>query len=407
MSLRRRAIALALAGMLQSAPAIADIGPADREPEAVRLAFHADRADPAFGSVDLIGLSAGTMASLSRDPPPDDRLRASFRVIVVTSEPSEPDNPAVFGQYAVMPDRVRFTPRFPPVPGVPYRAVVDLTALTAAPSPQLPPLDFSLARPAEAPPAHVERIYPSGDTLPANLLRLYIVFSAPMQRGHAQDQIRLIGRSGRPDPAAFYRSPVELWDPSMRRLTLLMDPGRVKRGVGPNRAIGAPLRPGRRYTLVVGRGMTDASGQQMPAAYSRSFKAAAAVRTAIDPRQWSVRSPAAGSRDALTVTLPIALDWALMARGLQVIGPDGTAASGRIAIDRHEHRWSIEPNSPWSAGAYSLRVDGSFEDVAGNTVGAPFDGKASGADRADAANPSFPPLRIRVDAKARRARMSN
>ena len=36
----------------------------------------------------------------------------------------------------------------------------------------------------------------------------------------------------------------ELWDPGMQRLTLLLDPGRIKRGVGPNLEAGLALERG-------------------------------------------------------------------------------------------------------------------------------------------------------------------
>jgi len=243
--------------------------------------------------------------------------------------------------------------------------------------------------------ADVMRTYPSAEVVPANLLRIYVLFSAPMQQGHARDQITLLDANGRRDTAAFFQSPVELWDPSMRRLTVLFDPGRIKRGVGPNRELGAPLRRGGRYTLVIGKGMVDAEGRRLRAVYSKTFTVSAAVRAAIDPRSWSVRDPVAGARGALTVTSPISLDWALMARDIQIIGPDGGAVSGRITIDRHEHRWSMRPDRPWLAGVYSLRVDGTLEDVIGNTIGAPFDVEAAAGDLPNAAKAWSLPVKIR------------
>ena len=50
---------------------------------------------------------------------------------------------------------------------------------------------------------------------------------------------------------AFLALDQELWDPVRRRITLLFDPGRVKRGVRTNLESGAPLVAGRRYRLVI------------------------------------------------------------------------------------------------------------------------------------------------------------
>jgi hypothetical protein len=61
----------------------------------------------------------------------------------------------------------------------------------------------------------------------------------------------------------LYRAPVELWDRSMQHLTILVDPGRLKRGVGPNRELGPPLKVGDEYALVAGSGLVDLSGEPL------------------------------------------------------------------------------------------------------------------------------------------------
>mgnify|MGYP003346898067 CR=1 FL=1 len=76
----------------------------------------------------------------------------------------------------------------------------------------------------------VTQIYPSADVLPENTLKFYVHFSAPMSRGHSYDHIRLLDEANRPVELAFLELAEELWSPDMLRLTLLMDPGRIKRG---------------------------------------------------------------------------------------------------------------------------------------------------------------------------------
>ena len=46
----------------------------------------------------------------------------------------------------------------------------------------------------------------------------------------------------------------------MTRLTLLLDPGRIKRGVRPLEEIGGALQVGRTYTLVIDDAWPDAKG---------------------------------------------------------------------------------------------------------------------------------------------------
>ncbi|HKE28539.1 MAG TPA: hypothetical protein VKB88_39585, partial [Bryobacteraceae bacterium] len=87
------------------------------------------------------------------------------------------DVPPLLGSYTVEKGSLVFHPRFPLEPGVRYRAV--FRAPSAAPLERIfngPPKDTTRS-------TRVEHVYPSGDLLPGNLLRLYVYFSAPMSQG--------------------------------------------------------------------------------------------------------------------------------------------------------------------------------------------------------------------------------
>jgi hypothetical protein len=344
------------------------------------LYFHASAGDPAFGSVDLQNLSAGMVAQLRRADPSTAQWQSSFAVFVDQAgspasalSPSE-NLPPILGQYQILPNGVRFTPRFPPLQGLKYHATADLSAVLGSlgPANRLS-LAFSLPPAAVTASTVVDKVFPSGDVLPENLLRFYVFFSAPMQRGQARDQIVLLGPDGQPVSAAFFNAPTELWDPAMERLTVLLDPGRIKRGVGPNVELGPPLRQGDRYTLVIGTHMIDATGNRLRGTFAKSFRVAAANRKAIDPRQWIVTPPAGGTRQALALTFPAPLDQALLSRDIRIVGAGQKPVAGDIEIDQHETRWAFTPSAPWQAGLYHVEVGASLEDVSGNTIWAPFD----------------------------------
>ena len=194
-----------------------------------------------------------------------------------------------------------------------------------------------------------------------------------MSRGHIYQHIHLLDAAGQEVELPFLELDQELWDPAMTRLTLLLDPGRIKRGVRPLEEIGSSLQPGRRYTLVIDHAWTDATGEPLRADYRKSFSVSAAERTPPNPANWRVTSPAAGSRAALVVAFPRPMDRALALRLIRVAAPDGRDLDGTVELGEQERRWTFTPAAPWSAGAHALVIATTIEDLAGNNIGKAFD----------------------------------
>jgi len=222
--------------------------------------------------------------------------------------------------------------------------------------------------------ARVEHVYPSGDVLPSNQLRLYIYFSGPMSRGEAGRYIHVLDESGKDLQGAqgVFLPGEELWDPGFRRLTMTFDPGRIKRGLTSNEKIGPPIAEGKRYTLVIDREWPDANGAPMVEGFRKSFRGGPAERNPPDPKQWRVTAPHAGTLDALVVDFPTAMNYTLLQRMLHVSGEQGGVA-GTVHVERQETEWRFTPQAPWKKGLYQLVVDTGIEDLAGNHIGQPFD----------------------------------
>ena len=103
-------------------------------------------------------------------------------------------------------------------------------------------------------------IYPTASELPENLLRLYVYFPRPMALTEGMDNIVLLNDKGMPVTGAFLPTHRELWSPERQRLTLLLDPGRVKSGLAAQELMGRALVSGRSYTLVVSGSSLDVMG---------------------------------------------------------------------------------------------------------------------------------------------------
>jgi hypothetical protein len=284
------------------------------------------------------------------------------------------DLPDISGEREVVGGTVRFIPDFPFEPGVRFRAILDLGALGQPGLVEVLSHEFSFPKEAPVTEPEVSQVFPSSDVLPENLLRFCVRFSRPMQRGRAEANVTVLRSDGSPAPDVLYRAPVELWDTSMTCLTILLDPGRLKRGVGPNRMLGPPLKVGERYILAVGPGMIDVHGRPLRQRFTKAFTVCEAVRAPIEIEDWRIVPPTADSRDPLDLTFPTPLDWAGLWQGITVVLEGGEQISGRVGIDQDETRWRFTPDAAWRAGLHSIRISPSLEDACGNTPYGAFDG---------------------------------
>jgi hypothetical protein len=345
------------------------------------LAISVNPCEGAPGGVRVGPLNADLAAFLANPKQAVGLLASVLRVKVVESDVSgDEELPDVLGRYHVSEAGLQFVPLFPFERGIEYRASFDTGQFDHPDFGDALTLTFLLPKEPSTRPAEVTNIFPSSDMLPENLLRFYVCFSHPMQRGRAQAEILILGPDGQPSPDVLYRAPVELWDRSMRQLTILLDPGRLKRGVGPNRELGPPLKDGQTYTLAVGQGMTDIFGNQLSNPVYKRFDVNEAIRDPILVEQWKLVLPLAESRQPLTLTFPRPLDWALFPHAIVVESACGQPINGQVEISHTETRWAFVPTVPWNKSSYRVRVASDLEDLCGNSLIAPFDRGLRAAD---------------------------
>lgn len=338
--------------------------------------------DPARVVVS-IALDAAPSDDWAEGKPVDESTGQQWLRLGIVDEPSGRVGEPLFGRYEHRHGRLIFVPRRGLVPGCLYRAEAFADGRVVAATAYRVPL------PPATEAAIVEAIFPSGDEVPANLLKFYVHFSRPMREGREVfDHVRLVDEHGRevPDP---WR-PTELWSADARRLTLWVHPGRVKTGVNLREQIGPVLVPGGRYTLVVGAGLRDAAGQPLARDAGKSFTARDADHgRPLADAPWQVTAPRAATRDAVNVAFPEPLDCHLLERSLEIRDAGGHAIAGVATLGAAERSWRFVPSAPWLAADYALHVDERLEDLAGNTPRKPFE-----VDR-QATPANAPTLRIR------------
>lgn len=330
-------------------------------PAQPQLRWLAPEGDPARAVVEATGL------------PASQREAVPSNLLTVHAEPAEQDSaaakdlPAMLGDLVWHGDNPRFVPKFALEPGIRYRAVLRLSG-----QPDVEAV-YELPAAPRKPAARVLAVHPGADTLPVNQLKFYLEFSAPMSRGLAPRHIRLLDARGDTVELPFLELAEELWNPDQTRLTLLLDPGRVKRGLLPLDEAGPALREGESHTLVIDSAWPDAAGAGLAEPFRHTFRVGPADRQPPDPARWRIEPPAAASREALRLHFDEPMDHALAARLITVRDPAGHRLAGAVSLARHDRLWRFVPEQPWSAGPHHLAINVLIEDLAGNHIGRVFD----------------------------------
>jgi hypothetical protein len=324
------------------------------------------QADSDVARIEVIAsLPKELTAKLAGDKLTQEQGEAWLRLRLVNGE-TRKEGPSIFGKYELREGKLLFKPRHALAHGQLYRARLELgkdKALTA---------EYRVPPRPPAPPAVVEKIYPSSDVLPANHLRFYIYFSRPMRGGKDLfKHLHILDDKGKEvrDPWLIE----ELWDETENCLILYIHPGRIKWGLALRELLGPVLHAGREYTLVVDADMLDADERKLGKAYTRKFRTTAEDRQQLFLSEWKARAPAAGTKQPLVVEFGKVIDRGSLLRRLTVVDGKGNDVSGKIEIGKAERSWSFHPSQAWQAAEYRVKVSGNLEDSAGNTPLRPFD----------------------------------
>lgn len=293
-----------------------------------------------------------------------------------TQRPEDSDVPSVFGRSERASGKLVFYPRFPLQPGIQYFVATggEATGTAVTGGHRAERLySFTIPQVKQVPVATVKAVYPSASELPENLLKFYIHFTHPMSSGDVYSHIRLLDENGRAIELPFLELGEELWDRENLRLTLLFDPGRIKSGLMPRREEGAVLEAGKRYTLQILDTWKDDRGRPLKQGFEKRFTATKPDGESPIVEEWSLTVPKPKTKQPLRIDFAEALDEALLNRVIDILDPKGKTIAGRVTIEKDERSWLFTPASPWTAGAYQIRVGTILEDLAGNSVGRPFE----------------------------------
>ncbi len=305
-----------------------------------------------------------------------------FSIYVVDKDSNRPiNNLPILGKYNILNQTITFIPRFPFDQGLSYIAKFNTTYLYAMLEMVIPdPISqkiisdtFEIKKETNDPLTTLELVYPSADTIPVNQLRVYLHFSQPIIPGHIYDHVYLVNERGQEIKDAFLRLDPELWDNENRRVTLWLDPGRIKRALSPNIAKGLPLQPNKHYKLVVTSGLIDSNGNKTTKQFLKDYFVMIADREKPNPKNWQLQIP--GKLNAMDLKLFIdePLDEALLQTMIWIEDHEGQRISGQVKIQNNGKNWTFTPDQNWQLTSYYLVINSKLEDLAGNSLRRLFD----------------------------------
>ncbi len=270
---------------------------------------------------------------------------------------------AILGDFIEKESFLVFSPLIPLTPGLKYDINQGKSLLKTITIP-LPPT-------AEAP--ILTTIYPSNDSVPENLLKMYFKFSKPMQEVRSLDFIKVINTSTDSLVDVFLDLQPELWNKERTQLTLWLDPGRIKRDLIPNKERGLPIIQNNTYELTVSNSWKDVSGIPLIKAFSKKLIVGKRDNESPVIETWKVEVPAKNTNESLKILFNESMDGVLAKEVIEIYSRNNTVIKGVFFITENEKTLVFTPNKLWREGQYYMLVDAKFEDLAGNNLNRLFD----------------------------------
>ncbi|MFY0674818.1 MAG: hypothetical protein JXQ87_15575 [Bacteroidia bacterium] len=284
--------------------------------------------------------------------------------VFVKNRTGKYDSNPIQGNFNVTGSYLSFSPYFPFESGLEYvvrtKTVDSESGFNYA--------EFRIEEKEKYNEASVLNVYPLAKALPENLLRFYFYFNTPMKKGEASKHIQLQDATGKIDSHAFMEFKQELWSADGKRLTLLFDPGRIKRGVSTNVELGPALLESNSYKLIVFGTWQDVYGQELATETIKEFTVAKAYREHIRVNELEISKPNANSYDTLKIHFDRIIDHALIHSMFRVEDWAENIITGHWEISSNEKSAHFIPEKQWNQGNYQIIIDANFEDVAGNNL---------------------------------------
>ena len=182
----------------------------------------------------------------------------------------------------------------------------------------------------------VLNVYPSLDSLPSNILKFYIEFSESVGSGQAYEMINILDETGKVLPADFVNLGTELWNKERTRLTMWLDPGRIKRDLLKNQTEGEVLEVSKKYTLFLDKRLVSINLNSMETDYEKSFITLESDRIKPKVSEWMLEW--IKGKNSIKILFPEAMDYGSTIKAFEVFTKANKKVVGDWQIGKAEKR---------------------------------------------------------------------
>lgn len=220
----------------------------------------------------------------------------------------------------------------------------------------------------------LKAIYPTTNSVPQNLLKMYLVFSNPMQEvGNALDYITVTDNTINKEVTVFLELQSELWNREHTTLTLWLDPGRIKTDLIPNQKMGLPIQKNHNYSIKISSNWKDAKGKPLASEYTKTLVVGNRDSHMPKTNLWNISIPKANTREPLNVDFKEPMDYFLAMECFTILDSEEKLINGSFSLINQEKTLQFLPESKWKQGDYSISIASRLEDLAGNNLNHLFD----------------------------------
>lgn len=233
--------------------------------------------------------------------------------------------------------------------------------------------DFSIPETERLQAPKLLGIYPKTDTVPENLLKMYFVFDKPMQQTQPTlNFIKVYNTADNKEVEIFLPLENELWNRDRTRLTLWLDPGRIKKDLIPNKEQGIPIEKENTYQIEVSPKLEDQEGNSLHKSYTKTFYVGARDQEKPLVSLWQITVPEKNTKSGLGIDFTEFLDSFLVEETIKVYKGE-TEIEGAFFISKKANSLVFIPVQPWEKGNYMIQIESRLEDLAGNNLNRLFD----------------------------------